>query len=137
MKLVKNDLLSIDYDIYQYLKEQKDSFSNREKLSAVFQISINKVRDSIQRLKKSPLITLNIQSHNLGYRIAPKGVDANKTLTKKVISGIINILSNGGDTDIFYKVLNSYKEQVKNAPTHNQQQIQFNGWEKEVKKWLD
>lgn len=137
MKLVKNDLTSLEWRIYAYLK--RHAFSEAHSAPAkllvdVFGLSSKRIlRKHIHNIRMSPQITKIIGSGNDGYYIQSKHDDANRRLRSQANQMMKLVVLNGGQGELerFYKVLNELKENI-DKPAQLQTVLKFNGYEKDV-----
>jgi hypothetical protein len=137
MKLVKNELTSLEWRIYAYLKRHAYSEAHSAPAKLLVEVfgltSKRELRKYIHNLRMSPQITKIIGSGNDGYFIQSKSDDANRRLRSQANNMIKMVIANGGQGEIerFYKVLNELK-QVTEKPAQSQSVLKFNGYEKDV-----
>lgn len=130
MKLVKNELSSLDRNIYHYLLENAIGKKNAipaDKLCYLFNINERELRYSITNLRLSDQINRSIGSCNLGYFIPELNEDGNAMLRNRALASMKIYLKNSGQgaIKVLYDFLNQYKDYDENKPQKNQEEIKF------------
>ena len=137
MKLVNNELTSLEWRLYAYLKRHAYSKSHSvpaKLLVDVFGLTCKReLRKHIHNLRMSPQITKIIGSCNDGYYIQSRSDDANERLRSQTNNMIKIVIANGGPGEIerFFKLLNELKNKT-DKPSQAQSVIKFNGYEKDI-----
>lgn len=137
-RLVKKDLTSLQWSLLEYLKKyalgEKNAVSGKI-LAYQFDLrNTAEIRKIIKALRTSTEVNVIIGSNNKGYYIPFKDeyIDSISLMLNKTLSMVetaINLFP--ASADIMHKAVGfHYKKRDKGV--HNQIQIQFNGWEREV-----
>lgn len=142
-RLVRNDLTSLQWRLLDYLKEyalgEENAVGGRE-LKYKFNLkSTAEVRKIIKTLRTSPQVNLIIGSNNKGYYIPFKDeyIKSVTMVINRALSGIetaINLMPS--IESVLHKAIGYYYKKADKG-SHNQEQIQFNGWEQVINRFAE
>jgi hypothetical protein len=138
MKLCKNELTTVEWQVYEYLKDncisEKNAISMRS-LGQRFYLSDRDVRQVIKNISEKKSGKLIVASNNNGYFIPFDETETTKALSmlKSRLKGSLEryVALNPSDTNWLYSLLSELKEKY-DTPPQNQTVIKFNGHEKDV-----
>ena len=137
-RLVKSDLTSLQWRLLDYLKKyalgEKNAVKGRELAYQFGLRNTAEVRTIIKKLRTSPQVQVIIGSNNRGYYIPYKdeyinsiSLMLNKTLS--MVETAINLFP--ASAEIIHKAV-GYHYKKRDKGVHNQEQIRFNEWEREL-----
>lgn len=137
-RLVKKDLNNLQWSILNYLKKyalgEKNAVSGKH---LAFQFGLNntaEVRAVIKHLRTSSEVSVVIGSNNKGYYIPfedeyIKSISLMLNKTLSTVETAINLFP--ASAEIIHKAVGYHYKKVDKG-SHNQIQIQFNKWEREI-----
>ena len=138
MKLVKKDLTSLEWQVYNYLKQNhvgQERKISMENLALRFDVSKRDVRQIIYNIVVSSEVDTIVAMVSGGYYI-PKdeeeALKSNQTLEKRIKSSLTRYYANSIENrDWIYNFIRELEEKYSVAP-QNQTVIKFGGYEKDI-----
>lgn len=137
-RLVKKDLNNLQWSILNYLKEyalgEKNAVSGKYLAYYFGMRNTAEVRKVIKHLRTSPEVSVIIGSNNKGYYIPfedeyIKSISLTLNKALSMVETAINLFP--ASAEIIHKAV-GYHYKKTDKGSHNQRQIQFNGWEEEL-----
>ena len=143
MKLVNQELTSLEWQVYRYLKEncmgEKNAIGMKY-LAETFWLGERDLRQMIKNITESKVIHTIIASSSKGYYIPlneQESIKANAMLKSRLEGALRRYYGNNpNDRHWIYNLLKELDEQYE-APPQNQTVIKFNGQEKDINYFGD
>ncbi len=137
-RLVKSDLNNLQWSLLKYLKQyalgSKNAVKGRE-LAYQFNLKTTaEVRKIIKQLRTSPQVQVVIGSNSNGYFIPfedeyIKSISLMLNKTLSMVETAINLFP--ASAEIIHKAV-GYHYKKRDKGVHNQAQLRFNNWEREL-----
>ncbi len=138
MKLVKQDLTSLEWEVYNYLKQNcmgEKSAIGMKQLAENFWVSDRGLRQMIKNITESKVISTIIASGSKGYYIPlneQESIKANAMLKSRLEGALRRYYANNpSNRHWVYNLLKELDEEYE-TPPQNQTVIKFNGQENDI-----